>query len=149
VIGPEKLKPTDVKTQPYPGYPTDLQAPMTIAQLVAQGTSIMRETVFENRYMHMEELRKMNASFKIDGQSLIIQGGGTLQGAEVASTDLRASASLVLAGLVSKGHTQVTQLHHLDRGYSNFHLKLKNLGADIERINEKAAEKSESSTVTA
>lgn len=149
VIGPKKLIPTDVKTQPYPGYPTDLQAPMTIAQLVAEGTSIMRETVFENRYMHMEELRKMNASFKIDGQSLIIQGGDTLQGAEVASTDLRASASLVLAGLVSNGHTQVSQLHHLDRGYSKFHEKLKNLGADIERIDEKVTEKSESETVSA
>lgn len=149
VIGPEKLLPTDVKTQPYPGYPTDLQAPMTIAQLVAEGTSIMRETVFENRYMHMEELRKMNASFKIDGQSLIIQGGNTLQGAEVASTDLRASASLILAGLVSKGHTQVSQLHHLDRGYSKFHLKMKQLGADIERINEEVKETSDSEIVSA
>lgn len=149
VVGPKKLIPTDVKTQPYPGYPTDLQAPMTIAQLVANGTSIMRETVFENRYMHMEELRKMNASFKIDGQSLIIQGGGTLQGAEVASTDLRASASLVLAGLVSKGYTQVTQLHHLDRGYSNFHLKLQKLGADVERLDEKVKDKTESGTVIA
>ncbi|GEK90404.1 UDP-N-acetylglucosamine 1-carboxyvinyltransferase [Alkalibacterium kapii] len=149
VIGPEKLVPTDVKTQPYPGFPTDLQAPMTIAQLTAEGTSIMRETVFENRFMHMEELRKMNASFKIDGQSLIIQGGVTLQGAEVSSTDLRASAALILAGLVSKGHTQVTQLHHLDRGYSRFHHKLKALGADIERINEKTKDTSGNKVVSA
>lgn len=149
VIGPEKLIPTDVKTQPYPGYPTDLQAPMTIAQLTAKGTSIMRETVFENRFMHMEELRKMNASFQIDGQSLIIQGGVNLQGAEVASTDLRAAASLILAGLISEGYTQVTQLHHLDRGYSKFHLKLKELGADIERIGEDTKKTSENKIVSA
>lgn len=136
VIGPEKLKPTDVKTMPHPGFPTDMQAPMTIAQLAAQGTSIMRETVFENRYMHMEELRRMNASFQIDSQSLIIQGGRTLQGAEVASSDLRASAALILAGLIAEGYTRVTKLNHLDRGYSNFHIKMKNLGADIERISE-------------
>ncbi|MFO8068767.1 MAG: UDP-N-acetylglucosamine 1-carboxyvinyltransferase [Alkalibacterium sp.] len=148
VIGPEKLKPTNVKTMPYPGFPTDLQAPMTIAQLVAEGTSIMRETVFENRYMHMEELRKMNASFQIDGQSVIIQGGSILQGTEVASTDLRAAASLILVGLVSQGHTQVTQLHHLDRGYSKFHSKMKKLGADIERVNEESAKIKESSTVS-
>lgn len=134
VIGPDKLKATDVKTMPHPGFPTDLQAPMTIAQLAAEGTSIMRETVFENRYMHMEELRRMNALFKIDTQSIIIQGGGKLQGAEVASSDLRASAALVLAGLIAEGHTYVTNLTHLDRGYADFHLKMKQLGADIERI---------------
>lgn len=148
VIGPEKLKPTDVKTMPHPGFPTDLQAPMSIAQLVAEGTSIMRETVFENRYMHMEELRKMNASFNVDGQSLIIQGGKVLQGAEVGSTDLRAAASLILAGLVAEGHTQVTQLHHLDRGYSKFHLKMKKLGADIERVNDEPAVSKKSSKVS-
>lgn len=136
VIGPDKLKTTDVKTMPHPGFPTDLQAPMTIAQLAAEGTSIMRETVFENRYMHMEELRKMNASFQVDSQSLIIQGGRPLQGAEVASSDLRASAALVLAGLIAKGYTRVTELSHLDRGYSNFHLKMKKLGADVERVSE-------------
>lgn len=149
VIGPETLKPTDVKTMPYPGFPTDLQAPMTIAQLAAEGTSIMRETVFENRYMHMEELRKMNASFQIDSQSLIIQGGRTLQGAEVASSDLRASAALVLAGLISKGYTRVTKLNHLDRGYSNFTLKMQNLGADIERISEEKATVVKSEKLTA
>lgn len=148
VIGPEKLKPTDVKTMPHPGFPTDLQAPMSIAQLVAEGTSIMRETVFENRFMHMEELRKMNASFNVDGQSLIIQGGNVLQGAEVGSTDLRAAASLILAGLVAEGHTQVTQLHHLDRGYSKFHLKMKKLGADIERVNDEPAVTKQTSKAT-
>ena len=136
VIGPDKLKPTDVKTMPHPGFPTDLQSPMTIAQLAAEGTSIMRETVFENRYMHMEELRKMNASFKVDSQSLIIHGGQELQGTEVASSDLRASAALVLAGLIAKGYTQVTNLSHLDRGYSNFHAKMQKLGADLERVSD-------------
>lgn len=136
VIGPEKLEATDVKTMPHPGFPTDMQAQMTIAQLMAQGTSIMRETVFENRFMHMEELRKMNASFKIDGQSVIIDGGNELQGAEVASSDLRASAALILAGLVSKGYTRVTNLKHLDRGYYDFHNKLRKLGANIERVTE-------------
>lgn len=135
VIGPKKLMATDVKTMPHPGFPTDMQAQMTIAQLQAEGTSVMRETVFENRFMHMEELRRMNAEFKIDGQSLVIVGGKALQGAEVASSDLRASAALILAGLVSAGYTQVTNLNHLDRGYYNFHEKLIGLGADVERIN--------------
>lgn len=136
VIGPKKLKPTDVKTMPHPGYPTDLQAPMTIAQLMAPGQSIMRETVFENRFMHMEELRKMNAEFKVDGQSVIIFGGRQLQGARVQSSDLRASSTLVIAGLVSKGITRVTNLKHLDRGYYKFTEKLQSLGASVERINE-------------
>lgn len=136
VIGPEKLAPTDVKTMPHPGFPTDMQAQMTIAQMHAEGTSVMRETVFENRFMHMEELRKMNGSFKIDGQSVVIYGGNELQGAEVASSDLRASAALILAGLISKGYTRVTNLKHLDRGYYNFHQKLRALGADVERVSE-------------
>jgi UDP-N-acetylglucosamine 1-carboxyvinyltransferase len=136
VIGPDKLGATDIKTMPHPGFPTDMQAQMTIAQVAAEGTSIMRETVFENRFMHMEELRKMNASFKVDGQAVIINGGAELQGAEVASSDLRASAALILAGLISKGYTRVTNLKHLDRGYYNFHQKLRALGADIERVTE-------------
>lgn len=134
VIGPEELTPTDVKTLPYPGFPTDLQAPMTIAQIKAKGTSIMRETVFENRFMHLEEMRKMNAEFTIDGQTAIISGYRTLEGAEVASSDLRASSALILAGLIAKGYTQVTNLEHLDRGYHLFHEKLYHLGADIERV---------------
>lgn len=141
VLGPAQLLPTDVKTMPHPGFPTDMQAQMTIAQLNAKGTSVMRETVFENRFMHMEELRKMNAEFKVDGQSLMISGGIQLQGAEVASSDLRASAALIIAGLVSKGYTHVTNLNHLDRGYYKFHEKLKQLGADIERVSEEVSSK--------
>lgn len=116
VIGPKKLKATDVKTMPHPGFPTDMQAQMTIAQLFAEGTSTMKETVFENRFMHMEELRRMNADFKIEGQTLVIYGPTELQGAEVAATDLRAAAALIIAGLFSKGYTRVTHLEYLDRG---------------------------------
>ncbi|MER2175924.1 MAG: UDP-N-acetylglucosamine 1-carboxyvinyltransferase [Carnobacterium sp.] len=136
VIGPEKLKATDVKTMPHPGFPTDMQAQMTIAQVFAEGTSTMKETVFENRYMHMEELRRMNAEFKVEGQTLVIYGLTELQGAEVAATDLRAAAALIIAGLVSKGYTRVTHLEYLDRGYYEFHKKLQALGADVERIEE-------------
>ncbi|MER2001728.1 MAG: UDP-N-acetylglucosamine 1-carboxyvinyltransferase [Carnobacterium inhibens] len=136
VIGPDKLKATDVKTMPHPGFPTDMQAQMTIAQVFAEGTSTMKETVFENRYMHMEELRRMNAEFKVEGQTLVIYGPTELQGAEVAATDLRAAAALIIAGLVSKGYTRVTHLEYLDRGYYEFHKKLQALGADVERIDE-------------
>ncbi|MCO6018380.1 MULTISPECIES: UDP-N-acetylglucosamine 1-carboxyvinyltransferase [Carnobacterium] len=136
IIGPEKLKATDVKTMPHPGFPTDMQAQMTAIQLMAEGTSTMTETVFENRYMHMEELRRMNAQFKVEGQSLVIYGPTKLQGAEVAATDLRAAAALILSGLCSEGYTRVTHLEYLDRGYFEFHKKLQALGADVERINE-------------
>ncbi|WP_413524517.1 UDP-N-acetylglucosamine 1-carboxyvinyltransferase [Carnobacterium divergens] len=136
IMGPEKLKATDVKTMPHPGFPTDMQAQMTAIQLMAEGTSTMTETVFENRYMHMEELRRMNAQFKVEGQSLVIYGPTKLQGAEVAATDLRAAAALILSGLCSEGYTRVTHLEYLDRGYFEFHKKLQALGADVERINE-------------
>ena len=136
VIGPKYLKATDVKTMPHPGFPTDMQSQMTIAQLVSQGTSTMTETVFENRFMHMEELRRMNADFKIEGQTVLLHGNTELQGAEVAASDLRAAAALIIAGLVSEGYTRVTNLKHLDRGYYEFDKKLQALGADVERIDE-------------
>lgn len=136
VIGPKQLKSTDVKTMPHPGFPTDMQAQMTIAQLVSQGTSTMTETVFENRFMHLEELRRMNANFKIEGQTVLLYGNSAFQGAEVAATDLRAAAALIIAGLVSEGYTRVTNLKHLDRGYYGFDAKLRGLGAEIERVNE-------------
>ncbi|WP_163655024.1 UDP-N-acetylglucosamine 1-carboxyvinyltransferase [Listeria sp. PSOL-1] len=138
IIGPEKLKAVDVKTMPHPGFPTDMQSQMMVIQMLSEGTSVMTETVFENRFMHVEEMRRMNAEMKIEGHSVIISGPAKLQGAEVAATDLRAAAALVLAGLVAEGYTQVTELKYLDRGYNNFHGKLKALGADIERVdNEK------------
>jgi UDP-N-acetylglucosamine 1-carboxyvinyltransferase len=134
VIGTDLLKPVDIKTMPHPGFPTDMQSQMMSLLLRARGTSMITETVFENRFMHVEEFRRMNADIKIEGRSVIINGPSDLQGAEVASTDLRAAASLILTGLVADGITRVTELKHLDRGYVNFHEKLALLGADIERV---------------
>ncbi|MFD1708750.1 UDP-N-acetylglucosamine 1-carboxyvinyltransferase [Siminovitchia sediminis] len=140
VIGPEKLKPVDIKTMPYPGFPTDMQSQMMALLLCAEGTSVITETVFENRFMHVEEFRRMNTDIKIEGRSVIIQGPCDLQGAEVAATDLRAAAALIIAGLKADGYTRVTELKHLDRGYLDFHIKLRGLGADIERVHEDAHE---------
>ncbi|MFF3021993.1 UDP-N-acetylglucosamine 1-carboxyvinyltransferase [Gottfriedia sp. NPDC057948] len=136
VIGTDNLKPVDIKTMPHPGFPTDMQSQMMALLLKASGTGMITETVFENRFMHVEEFRRMNANIKIEGRSTIIHGPNDLQGAEVAATDLRAAASLILAGLVVDGYTRVTELKHLDRGYVNFHEKLAALGADIERVYE-------------
>ena len=121
---------------PHPGFPTDMQSQMMALLLRTNGTSMITETVFENRFMHVEEFRRMNADIKIEGRSVVINGPSQLQGAEVAATDLRAAAALVLSGLGADGVTRVTELKHLDRGYVNFHEKLASLGADIERINE-------------
>ncbi|MGE7020727.1 UDP-N-acetylglucosamine 1-carboxyvinyltransferase [Solibacillus cecembensis] len=142
----DPIKAVDIKTMPHPGFPTDMQSQLMALMLTAKGTSIITETVFENRFMHVEEFRRMNAEAKIEGRSVFIEGEKELQGAEVSATDLRAAASLILTGLVSKGITRVTKLHHLDRGYVDFHKKLAALGANIERvqtdenINELAAE---------
>ncbi|MED1202931.1 UDP-N-acetylglucosamine 1-carboxyvinyltransferase [Heyndrickxia acidicola] len=138
VIGPEKLKAVDIKTMPHPGFPTDMQSQMMALLLNAEGTGMITETVFENRFMHVEEFRRMNADIKIEGRSVIINGPCELQGAEVSATDLRAAAALIIAGLKADGYTRVTELKHLDRGYLNFHHKLSSLGADIERVNEEA-----------
>ncbi|HFU2005676.1 TPA: UDP-N-acetylglucosamine 1-carboxyvinyltransferase [Enterococcus faecium] len=134
VIGPKHILPTDVKTMPHPGFPTDMQAQMTAIQLVAEGTSVVTETVFENRFQHLEEMRRMNAHVKIYGNVAIMDGNHELQGAEVYATDLRAAAALVLAGLKANGITRVRNLNYLDRGYYNFHIKLQQLGADVERV---------------
>ncbi|WP_440897947.1 UDP-N-acetylglucosamine 1-carboxyvinyltransferase [Amphibacillus sp. Q70] len=134
VVGPEKLQPVDVKTLPYPGFPTDMQSQMMTLMLKAEGTSVVTETVFENRFMHVEEFRRMNANMKIEGRSVVIEGDKQLQGAEVQATDLRAGASLVLLGLISDGYTRVTELKHIDRGYVDLVGKLNGLGADIERV---------------
>jgi len=134
VCAPQTLKAVDIKTMPHPGFPTDMQSQMMALMLTAEGTSIITETVFENRFMHVEEFRRMNAGAKIEGRSVFIEGPVELQGAEVMATDLRAAAALILAGLVSEGITRVTKLHHLDRGYVDFHGKLASLGANIERI---------------
>lgn len=133
VIGPKQLSAVDVKTLPHPGFPTDLQAQMSIAQLLSNGSSVLTETVFENRFMHFEELRKMGANFDINGSKVMMYGPTELHGASVSATDLRAAAALIIAGLVSKGMTRVSQLKYLDRGYYQFHTKLQGLGANIVR----------------
>lgn len=134
VIGPKHLRPTSVKTLPYPGFPTDMQAQMSIAQLLAEGTSSLTETVFENRFMHFEELRKMNAKFVADRQHVVMNGPSQLFGASVKATDLRAAAALIIAGLCAEGVTRVSKLEYLDRGYYQFHIKLQQLGAIIDRV---------------
>jgi UDP-N-acetylglucosamine 1-carboxyvinyltransferase len=119
---------------PHPGYPTDLQPQISVLQLLANGVSTLNETVFENRFMHLDELRRMNASVTIQGSTAVLNGPAKLNGAEVEATDLRAAAALVLAGLAAEGYTQVTNLKYLDRGYYRFHEKLHALGADIKRV---------------
>lgn len=132
----ENLKPVTVKTLPHPGFPTDMQAQFTALMAVVKGESTMIETVFENRFQHLEELRRMGLQSEVLRDTAMIHGGEELQGAPVMSTDLRASAALILSGLVAQGKTTVTRLSHLDRGYYQFHQKLAKLGAKIERISE-------------
>ena len=131
-----KLRAVNVKTLPHPGFPTDMQAQFTVLMTVAKGESTMIETVFENRFQHLEEMRRMGLHSEIMRDTARIVGGQALQGAEVMSTDLRASAALILTGLVADGETKVGQLTHLDRGYYQFHKKLANLGANIKRVQE-------------
>ncbi|HZG74301.1 MAG TPA: UDP-N-acetylglucosamine 1-carboxyvinyltransferase [Paenibacillus sp.] len=128
------LKAVDIKTLPYPGFPTDMQAQMMALLLVSDGTSIITETVFENRFMHVDEFKSMNAQIKVDGRSAVIKGNAALKGAKVCATDLRAGAALILAALVADGETELTGLHHLDRGYVDIAGKLRRLGADVERV---------------
>ena len=131
-----KLKAVSVKTLPYPGFPTDMQAQFTALMAIAQGESVMVETVFENRFQHLEEMRRMGLHSDIMRDTARIWGGGSLQGAEVMSTDLRASATLILMGLIAEGETKVSKLVHLDRGYYKFHEKLAALGASVKRVKE-------------
>ncbi|MFF2889945.1 UDP-N-acetylglucosamine 1-carboxyvinyltransferase [Paenibacillus sp. NPDC057967] len=127
------LKAVDVKTLPHPGFPTDMQSQMMALLLVSEGTSVVTETVFENRFMHVEQFQKMNASIKVDGRSAIVTGGVPLTGAKVCATDLRAGAALICAALRADGETEVTGLHHIDRGYVDITGKLASLGATIYR----------------
>ena len=129
-----EITPVNVKTLPYPGFPTDMQSQMMALQLTAKGTSTLTETVFENRFMHVEELNRMGAGMKIQGHSVIIEGGNPLSGSQVRATDLRAGAALILAGLVAEGITEVTDIYHIDRGYVDIVGKLNGLGATIERV---------------
>jgi UDP-N-acetylglucosamine 1-carboxyvinyltransferase len=136
IVGPKRLRGVDFTTAPYPGFATDMQAQLMAALAVAEGASVTRETVFENRYMHVPELTRLGADIKIDGHVAVVKGVKKLMGATVMATDLRASASLVLAGLVAEGETFVRRIYHLDRGYAALEQKLSALGAQIARVSE-------------
>lgn len=128
------LTATDIKTLPYPGFPTDMQSQFMSLLATVKGSSVVIETVFENRYMHVGELNRMGANIKIDGRSAIIQGEKVLQGAQVISTDLRAGAALVLAGLIAEGTTEISEIYHIERGYEKFVEKFRAIGANIMRV---------------
>jgi UDP-N-acetylglucosamine 1-carboxyvinyltransferase len=132
-----KLKPADITTLPYSGFPTDVQAQMMALLALAPGISIITERIFESRFMHVSELARLGADIEIEGPSAIVKGGRPLSGAPVMASDLRASAALVIAGLAAKGSTQVNRIYHLDRGYEQMDVKLQKLGARIERVEEK------------
>ncbi len=135
-VGTKRIRSVDVKTQPYPGFPTDMQAQFMVLMSLARGLSVISETIFENRFIHVSELRRMGADIRIQGDSAIIQGVEGLGGAPVMATDLRASASLILAGLAAEGVTEVSRVYHLDRGYEGLDKKLLKLGADVKRVKE-------------
>lgn len=134
VTGPDRPSAKDIKTMPYPGFPTDMQAQFMALMAVAEGTSVIRETIFENRFMHVAELRRMGADIEIEGGVATVRGVPKLNGADVMATDLRASASLIVAGLGAEGRTTIHRLYHLDRGYERIEEKLKGLGATVERM---------------
>lgn len=127
------LKSTDLRTAPYPAFPTDMQAQFMVLNSIAAGTAIITETIFENRFMHVQELKRMNADIKVEGNTAVVYGVAALNGANVMATDLRASASLVIAGLIAKGETVIDRIYHLDRGYERIEDKLSRLGARIRR----------------
>jgi UDP-N-acetylglucosamine 1-carboxyvinyltransferase len=131
---PGRVRAVDVKTQEHPGFPTDMQAQVMALMTTAEGTSVITENIFENRYMHVAELRRMGADVTVDGAVAVVRGAAKLSGAPVMATDLRASASLVLAGLKAEGKTTVSRVYHLDRGYEHLERKLQALGADIKRV---------------
>jgi UDP-N-acetylglucosamine 1-carboxyvinyltransferase len=130
----QRPKSVDIHTAPYPAFPTDMQAQFSTLNAVAQGTGTIRETVFENRFMHVQEMQRMGANIRVEGNTAIVTGVEKLTGAPVMATDLRASASLVLAGLVAEGDTHVQRIYHIDRGYERIEEKLQQLGARIRRV---------------
>lgn len=136
VIGVEGFKAVDIKTMPYPDFPTDMQSQFMAYMTVAQGRSQFTETIFENRYMHVDELRRMGANIKVDGRNAFVEGVSALHGAEVKATDLRAGAALIIAGLAAEGDTHITELHHLERGYEDLIGKFRQLGGRIQRIDQ-------------
>ncbi|MCL0038258.1 UDP-N-acetylglucosamine 1-carboxyvinyltransferase [Thermodesulfovibrionales bacterium] len=136
VIGGEKPTATNIKTMPYPGFPTDMQAQFMALMAVAEGTSIIQETIFENRFMHVAELRRLGADISIEGGTATVKGRSGLMGADVMTTDLRASASLVAAALCAEGESAIHNIYHLDRGYEKMDEKLRMISADVERVND-------------
>jgi UDP-N-acetylglucosamine 1-carboxyvinyltransferase len=134
VVGRREVRAQDITTMPYPGFPTDMQAQFMVLQTQAPGTSIITETIFDRRFSHVNELVRLGASIEVQGDKAVIKGRTPLSGAEVVATDLRASAALVLAGLIASGETTVTEIEHLDRGYERIEEKLRGLGASIERV---------------
>lgn len=134
VIGGSKIKPQDITTSPYPGFPTDMQAQFIVLLTQAEGTSIITETIYDRRFQHVNELLRLGASIEVLGDKAIVKGKTSLSGAEVVATDLRAAASLVLAGMIAHGETVISEAEHIDRGYENFEQKLRNLGVRIERM---------------
>jgi len=134
VRGSEEIKPQDITTAPYPGFPTDMQAQFMVLMTQANGRSIITETIFDRRFAHANELLRLGASIEIEGDKAIIRGKTPLSGAEVMATDLRASACLVLAGLIATGQTTINDIEHLDRGYERIEEKLRQLGVRIERF---------------
>ena len=145
-LGPDGLKPIEVTTLPYPGFPTDLQAQACALACLAPGPSILTERIYPNRFMHVPELGRMGAEIAIEGSSAIVKGNARLSGAPVMASDLRASAALILAALAAKGDTWVQRIYHLDRGYEAFDEKLRSLGAEVERLPSKAMPKAFQST---
>lgn len=136
VIGPSIPKAADVKTMPYPGFPTDMQAQFMAIMSIAEGTSIINETIFENRFMHVAELRRMGANITVEGSTATVKGVKNLKGAPLMATDLRASASLIVAALAARGETTIHRIYHLERGYEKMEEKLPRLGADVRRVRE-------------
>ena len=136
VVGPSRPKAADIKTMPYPGFPTDMQAQFMALMSIAGGTSIIKETIFENRFMHVAELRRMGADITVEGGTATVKGVARLKSAPLMATDLRASASLVVAALAAEGETTIYRLYHLDRGYEKMGEKLLRIGANIRRVKE-------------
>jgi len=134
VAGPPEIRPVDIKTEPYPGFPTDLQAQFMALMSRAKGLSVIKETIFEDRFIHVNELKRLGADIRLSGNTAIIEGVKKLSGAPVMATDLRASASLILAGMAAEGQTELSRVYHIDRGYEKIEEKLTALGANIRRV---------------
>ncbi len=136
IVGSDEITSVDIKTMPYPGFPTDMQAQFMVLMSIAKGLSIISETIFENRFIHVSELKRMGADIAISGNAAIVKGVPALSGAPVIASDLRASASLILASLAARGKTEVNRVYHLDRGYEALEKKFAQLGAAIKRVRE-------------